>query len=79
MGIQNRYYTQLLGCIDVMGVMMHKRATPVGRKRRKGAQIAASLASLKKFCTTSESPRLFTASSHKAMNTCAAWPNEMES
>lgn len=53
-GKKNKYCTQLFGSklpevIEVAGVMMPSMARPVGRKSKNGAQMAASLGSLKKF------------------------------
>ncbi len=74
-GSQNMYWTQLQGSNDVTGVMMHNKAIPVGKKSKKGAQIEASFESLKKFWTTKDSPRLFTASKKSATKSFMAVPN----
>jgi len=53
-GKKNKYCTQLFDSkvpvvIEVAGVMTPSMARPVGRNSKKGAQIAASFGSLKKF------------------------------
>ena len=59
--------------------MMPSIAIPVGKKRRNGATMAASLELLKKFCTTSDIPSVSIARSHKAINNLRNWPKSMYS
>ena len=52
---------------EEVGPIRASRATPAGKKRINPALIDASLGSLKKFCKTSDMPKLLMASSHNAI------------
>lgn len=69
-GIQNKYYTQLLGVKVVNGYIIPNRATPVGMKSTNGAHIAASFGSLNKFWSVIERLRNETARSQIAKKSC---------
>lgn len=58
---------------------MPSKATPVGRNKRKGATIAASFGSVKKFWITRDMPRLSRAKSHTAAKSFKACPNDITS
>jgi hypothetical protein len=76
-GIQKKYYTQLLGTCVVTGEMMPKRATPVGIKSTNGAHIVASFGSFIRVCSTIERQRKETARSQRARKIWINIPNVM--
>ena len=57
-GNQNRYYTQLLTSLLMMGPRIIVNATAVGMKKAKGTTMAISDEFLKKFCNSIVTPSM---------------------
>ena len=57
-GNQNRYYTQSLTSLLMMGPRIIVNATPVGMKKTKGMTMVTSDEFLKKFCNSMVTPSM---------------------